>query len=192
MRCYSCGKLSFHPLCQQCRKDFLIPHITKRKIGTLEVISLFGYKNIAPLLLTKHTPAGYRLYKYLSKMILRPFLVEFASHLDEQISLLAIDEKVGKSGYSHTALLSHYASNKKIVSSHAKLLSGNDISYSGKSLQYRLEHPREFSYTGKDNIEAILLDDIITTGTTLQQARQELLLHDVEVLFAVTIADARV
>jgi competence protein ComFC len=54
-----------------------------------------------------------------------------------------------------------------------------------------LENPREFYYTGEQGIEAILIDDIITTGVTLQEAQQELERHGVEVLFAVTLADAR-
>ena len=65
----------------------------------------------------------------------------------------------------------------------------NRVNYSGKTLQYRLEHPRDFNYTGKSDIDVILIDDIITTGITLQEAHKVLTVHGVNVLFALTLAD---
>ena len=65
----------------------------------------------------------------------------------------------------------------------------NRVNYSGKSLQFRLENPREFFYTGKSNIDVILVNDIITTGITLQEAQKVLMSHGVNVLFALTLVD---
>lgn len=189
MRCASCHKLSTRIVCYDCQQTLLVPTISKRKIGTLEVVSLFKYRNIEPFLLTKHTPIGYRIYKYFSKLFVGPFLEEFAQNIDEPVTLVAIDEQV-KGGYSHTSLLAHYAQNPKIITTPASLLARNSVSYAGKPLSYRLEHPRDFNYTGKSGLEVILLDDIITTGITLQEAQQELHRHDIEVLFSLTIADA--
>ena len=190
MRCLSCHRLSRQAICTDCHARLFIPTTTRRKVGTLEVVSLFKYKNIEPFLLTKHTPAGYRLYRYFSKAFFKPFLDDFASHIDTPVTLIAVDEQV-QNGYSHTALLSHYAKSPKIVPTHAALLAQNRVHYAGKSLQYRLAHPRDFHYTAEAGVEAILIDDIITTGVTLQEAQQELQRHGVEVLFALTLADAR-
>jgi len=190
MRCLSCHRFSWRVICSDCHTRLFVPTTTKRKVGTLEVVSLFKYKNIEPFLLTKHTPAGYRLYRYFSKQFFKPLLDDFALHIDTPVTLIAIDEQV-QSGYSHTALLSHYAKSPKIALSHATLLAQNSVSYAGKSLQYRLNNPRDFRYTGEAGIEVILIDDIITTGVTLQEAQQELERHGVEVLFALTLADAR-
>ena len=190
MRCLSCHRFSWRVICSDCHARLFIPTTTKRKVGTLEVVSLFKYKNIEPFLLTKHTPSGYRLYRYFSKQFFKPLLDDFASHIDTPVTLIAIDERV-QSGYSHTALLSHYAKSPKIALAHATLLAQNSVSYAGKSLEYRLNNPRDFHYTGKAGIEVILIDDIITTGVTLQEAQQELQRHGVEVLFALTLADAR-
>jgi len=63
------------------------------------------------------------------------------------------------------------------------------VNYSGRSLQFRLEHPRDFVYKGKSNIDVILVDDIITTGITLQEAQKVLMSHGINVLFALTLAD---
>jgi len=61
-------------------------------------------------------------------------------------------------------------------------------SYSGKTLQFRLENPRDFVYKGKKEVEVILVDDIVTTGTTLQEAAKVLKQNGVNVLFALTLA----
>ena len=63
------------------------------------------------------------------------------------------------------------------------------MNYSGKPLQYRLEHPRDFVYSGKKDVNVILVDDIVTTGITLQEAQKVLMAHHVNVLFALTLAD---
>ncbi len=67
----------------------------------------------------------------------------------------------------------------------------NRVSYAGKTLQYRIENPRNFIYKGTSSVDAILVDDIITTGITLQEAQNVLLSHGVNVLFALTLADAK-
>ncbi len=190
MRCLSCHNLSLRVVCKACEAKLLAPTTGRRKVGTLEVVSLFRYSTLEPFLLTKHTPAGYRLYRYFSKQFVKPFLDDFSSHIDETVTLIGVDERSG-GGYSHTALLSHYAHSPKIAVQHSTLLAQNPVKYAGRSLQFRLENPRDFHYTGETGIEAILIDDIITTGVTLQEAQQELERHGVEVLFALTLADAR-
>ncbi len=65
----------------------------------------------------------------------------------------------------------------------------NRVNYSGRSLQYRLDNPRDFVYKGKSGIDVILVDDIITTGITLQEAQKVLIEKGVNVLFALTLAD---
>jgi len=77
---------------------------------------------------------------------------------------------------------------KNVKVQHAKLMANNKVNYSGKNLQFRLENPRDFSYIGKKDIEVILVDDIVTTGTTLKEATQLLKQNGVEVLFALTLA----
>lgn len=189
MRCLSCHLLSLKPICDRCKQALLVPSVSRRKIGTLEVVSLFGYEHLERYLLTKHTPIGYRVYKYFGQEFMAPFLQDFSYNQNDQITLLAIDERVD-SGYSHTALLSHYAKSKKISRAHSVLFSKNPVKYAGKTLQYRIENPRNFVYTGKHNISVILIDDIVTTGMTLSEASTILKKQEVDVLFALTLADA--
>jgi len=188
MRCYSCSKLSTNIICNRCKEQLFRTTIGTRTIDTLDVISFYKYSALESLLLSKHKPEGYRIYKALANMTLKPFIEEFVENIDSDVYILGIDEYV-KSGYAHVALLTHAMKTKQTIPLHSTLMARNRVNYSGKSLQFRLENPRDFRYTGKSNIDVILVDDIITTGITLQEAQKVLLAHNVNVLFALTLAD---
>ena len=190
MRCLICHKLSIATFCVTCKTNLLKPSITKQKLGLLEVYSFFNYQHIEDLLLTKHTPQGYKVYRALARLSFRPFIREFIENDPREIYVIGVDENI-KSRYSHVALLTHEMQYKKVHVEHAKLMATNSINYSGKTLQFRVENPRWFKYKGKKDIKAILVDDIVTTGTTLKEATQTLEKSGVEVLFALTLATAR-
>ena len=188
MRCYSCSKLSFKIICKTCISQLFTSQMSTRKVGTLDVISFFKYSSLETLLHSKHKPEGYRIYKALAQMTMKPFIEEFVESDERDIYIVGIDEYV-KSGYAHVALLSRAMKTKSSFPLHSSLMAQNRVNYSGKSLQFRLENPRDFVYTGKSNIDVILIDDIITTGITLQEAQKVLISHGVNVLFALTLAD---
>ncbi len=187
MRCLACHQISFQTFCTKCQTNLLQPSVSRRELGTLEVYSFFKYQNIEDLLLTKHTPQGFKIYKALAQLSFKPFIKNFMKEDSQTIYVVGVDEKV-TSGYAHVALLTHEMKIKHVEVQHAKLMARNNINYSGKTLQYRLENPRDFFYSGKKGIEAILVDDIVTTGTTLKEAAWVLRQNGVEVLFALTLA----
>lgn len=188
MRCFSCSILSFKIICKQCLEELFIPTISTRKVGTMDVISFFKYSTLETLLHSKHKPEGYRIYKALADMTVKPFIEEFVESDDRDVYIVGIDEYV-KSGYSHVALLTRAMKTKSSIPQYSALMAQNRVNYSGKSLQFRLDHPRDFLYRGKSNVDVILVDDIITTGITLQEAQKVLMPHGVNVLFALTLAD---
>lgn len=188
MRCYSCSKLSFKIICKTCISQLFTSQMSTRKVGTLDVISFFKYSSLETLLHSKHKPEGYRIYKALAQMTMKPFIEEFVESDERDIYIVGIDEYV-KSGYAHVALLSRAMKTKTSFPLHSSLMAQNRVNYSGKSLQFRLENQRDFVYKGKSNIDVILVDDIITTGITLQEAQKVLISHGVNVLFALTLAD---
>ena len=188
MRCYSCGKLSFSILCKTCKKNLFSTNIGTRKVGTLDVIYFYKYSQIGSLLHTKHKPEGYRVYKYLAKMTVKPFIREFTEADDRQVYVVGVDEYVA-SGYAHVSVLTRAMKTKYVKPLHSVLMAQNRVNYSGKSLAFRLENPRDFSYSGKKEIDVILVDDIVTTGITLQEAQKVLTCAGVNVLFALVLAD---
>jgi len=154
----------------------------------MDVISFYRYSSIESLLHTKHKPEGHRIFKALAHMTMKPFIKEFLENNDGDVYIVGVDEYV-KSGYAHVSLLTRAMKSKNSIPEHASLLAKNRVNYSGKSLQYRMENPRDFVYTGTEDVHAILVDDIITTGITLQEAQKVLMQHGVNVLFALTLAD---
>ena len=191
MRCFSCAKLSFTILCKTCRKNLFTINIDSRKVGTLDVIYFYKYTHLESLLHTKHKPEGYRIYKALASMTMKPFMEEFLESDDREVYIVGVDEYV-KNGYAHVSLLTHVMQIGNAKIQHASLMARNRVNYSGKPLQFRLDNPRDFVYTGKKGVDVILVDDIITTGITLQEAQKVLTQSGVNVLFALVLADVEV
>ena len=188
MRCLLCENLSFSHICTSCQDVYLKPQIFKRKIfNGVEVISFYKYSEVKNLLHTKHTDLGFYIYNILAKNSMAKFALEF--EYEKQIVSIAVDDNI-KSGYSHTAILNHSLKSKYIKPMHSKLRATNDISYSGKTRQFRMLNPRNFQMQEFKGKEVILVDDLITTGLTLTQAIQELKQNNKEVLFCLTLADA--
>ena len=188
MRCMLCERFSFSHICLTCKQTFLSPSIYKRTIlNNIQVISFYKYEDIKDLLHTKHTDLGYYIYSILAELAFKKFTNEFS--FDEKIASIGIDDRV-KNGYSHTALINKALQSKTITPRYARLRSNNNITYAGKSKDYRLNNPRNF--TCKEFIETnvILVDDIITTGLTLSEAYNALTCKGKEVLFCLTLADA--
>lgn len=183
-----CESLSFTHICSTCQSTFLTPSIYKRKLqSNIEVISFYKYKDIKNLLHTKHTDLGFYMYKILANNSFAKFASEF--EFDSTITSIAIDDHI-QNGYSHTAILNKSLKSKYIKPKFNKLRANNRISYSGKSREFRLMNPRDFKMKSFNADDVILVDDIITTGSTLNQAVQTIESNNKNVLFCLTLSDA--
>ncbi len=188
MKCLICESWSFSHICKACRKEHLKPSLYTRKIlGNIPVYSFYKYDDIEALLHTKHTDLGYYIYKLLAKESLKMFAENF--DYEGRVAAVGVDDHV-RHGYSHTALLAKTLKSKSIQPYYGKLRATNKDTYSGQSFQYRLLHPRRFSYKPFEEDEVILVDDILTTGLTLTQAAETLHGEGKKVLFCLTLADA--
>ncbi|MDD3467579.1 MAG: ComF family protein, partial [Campylobacterales bacterium] len=94
-------------------------------------------------------------------------------------------------GYSHTAILANAMKNSVFEPQWGAMRAKNDVMYAGQSLEFRKNNPREFDFKGAKHKEIVLVDDIVTTGATLLEARACSKSAGYEVLFAVTLSDAR-
>jgi competence protein ComFC len=190
LKCLLCESLSFTHICSTCQTTFLTPSIYKRKVlNNIEVISFYKYKDIKDLLHTKHTDLGYYIYSILAENSLKLFAKNF--QYSNLISSIAVDDNV-KSSYSHTAILNKSLKSKYIKPEFNKLRAKNSVSYSGKSKEFRMMNPRYFTLKETLQKEIILVDDIITTGSTLSQAINCINQKEKSVLFCLTLADVNI
>ena len=188
MKCLLCERFSLSHICSTCQNTFLTPSIYKRKLqNNIEVISFYKYRDIKDLLHTKHTELGFYIYKILANRSMKLFTDAF--NFESKVVAIGIDDNV-QSGYSHTAILSKSLSSKNIKPLFNKLRARNNNSYSGKSREFRLLNPRNFELKYFIQKYVILVDDIITTSSTLTQAIDILQKENKEVLFCLTLADA--
>ena len=142
MKCLLCSFWSLSHICEDCRRESLQPSLYKRKIcGNIDVYSFYKYHDIETLLHTKHTDLGYYIFSILAKIAFKRFADNFT--FEERVVSLGVDEHV-KHGYSHTAVLNRALKSKDISPRFNKIVAGSSDTYSGKSFQYRLLHPRKF------------------------------------------------
>ncbi len=188
MRCISCGNLSFRVLCRACQLS-IKPSPNRRKLkDDFYVYSFFGYNEISPLLHTKHHSCGAYIYKFLAQKAFIPFLQDL--HV-RPLHVVPVDDKP-KGAYSHTAILARAVKTKNIRPFYNCLRAKSEITYSGKSLKYRKSNPRNFTCKIPVEENIIFIDDLVTTGTTLLEALHVAKKSNLNPLFALTLADAKV
>lgn len=187
MRCHLCLNLSWQPLCKNCLSTILKPTPKKRVLEDgLIVYSFYKYSEISNLLHTKHTYHGAKIFAELSRNCMLPFVKTLT---DKDIFSIPIDDHV-RNGYSHSAVIAHELK-KYIKPLFRSLRAKNKIRYSGQKLHVREKEKRDFTLTCKTNIDVILIDDIVTTGSTLKEANATCKANNLNVRFALTLADAR-
>jgi len=188
LKCLLCENYSLtQHICRSCQTQFLQPSLYKRRLNNgIEVFSFYRYEEIKSLLFTKHTDLGYHIYKLLARLSFKKFAQEFS--WNNKVASIAIDDNI-KGDYSHTAILNKALKSKNIEPIFNKLRALNTISYSGKSKVFREVNPRNFTLKKLKANEVILVDDIITTGTTLREASNKLTQEGKEILFCLTLTD---
>lgn len=188
MRCMMCERFSLSHICTFCQESLLTPTLHKRKIlGSIPVYSFYPYNEIESLLLTKHTDLGYYIYTILAKRSLGAFAAKWS--YENRVASIGVDDHAS-SGYSHTAVLNRALKSKNITPHYGKLRATNHHKYAGKSVEERLMNPRQFRYVPFEGNEVILVDDIVTTGTTLSEATEVLHAEGKKVILCLTLTDA--
>ena len=188
MRCLLCESWSFSHMCSRCQETYLVPDPQVRELDCgLKVLSFFAYDEIDFLLKTKHQDLGFYIYNILAKKTMPAFTKAFS--YDEKVNVVPIDDTVYE-GYSHTAILANKLDCAKLKVNYNTLHSQNRVSYSGQSLAFRLSNPREFVVKKRPKYDVLLVDDIVTTGTTLCEAYHLLKEHNISTLMGMVLADA--
>lgn len=183
-----CEAFSLSHICSDCQTSLFSPSLHKRKIlGSIPVYSFYPYDAIETLLLTKHTDVGFYIYSLLAKNSFSTFTREWS--YENRVASLGIDDH-SKSGYSHTAVLNKALKSPTITPYYGKLRAQNRYKYAGKTIEERVLNPRNFKYLPFKEEEVILVDDIVTTGSTLTEAVETLGMQGKKVILCLTLTDA--
>jgi competence protein ComFC len=168
----------------------LEPNFYKRELeDDFFVYSFYQYEDIKELLNTKYQFYGDRVYDILAKLSFEKFAKNF--EFDSKLTAIPIDDHT-RHEFSQSAILAFNLKSKYLKPKYAKLKATNIIKYAGKSLEFRQKNKRIFKYTGEQNLKVVLVDDLITTGLTILEAKETLEQNNCEVLFALTLSDARI
>jgi competence protein ComFC len=173
-------------ICSSCQTTHLSPSLFERKLASGALVySFYQYGEIEDLLHTKHTPLGYYIYTILAQLAFKKFSDHF--HFNASVASLSIDDHT-RSGYSHTAILNKHLRSKVIFPYYGKMRAKNRVSYSGQSYEFRLLNPRAFNFLHVNEEDVILVDDIITTGSTLNEASSVIYASGKNLLFCLALA----
>lgn len=180
MKCISCNSFSFSVVCKECQENLLkVDTIYRQNIDGLDIFSFYQYSEIELLLKSKYSVVGSKVLKILAQNSLAYFPIPNSAYL------IAIDDLVDERFFSHTAILVKTMKHKALF---GVLRAKNRIQYAGKSKSFRAKNPKNFQYSGIKNIDVVLIDDVVTFGTTLSEAKKVLNSNSVNVLFALTLA----
>ncbi len=192
MRCILCESWSFSIICKSCQHNILQPNIHQRKLKSgLKVYSFYDYDDIDDLIKTKKSYFGFYVLNILAKLSFGKFAREWTG-ID--FKAIPVDDVVSSSGFSHTAILANNlnSQNKKIETMYQTLISTNRVQYFGKSLKFRRANKREFKLTRNINkLNIVLIDDVVTTGSTLIEAEEIIKKNNGKVLFCLTLATTK-
>ena len=189
MRCISCEKLSFSIICKTCQKNLLVPSFHKRELEKdFFVYSFYNYEEIKSFLNSKYQFYGDKIFNILATLSLQKFGNNF--EYPQRVYAIPIDDHT-RHEFSQTAILANNLKSQNIIPIYDKLKATNIVKYAGKDLEFRKKNRRNFLYSGKKNIQVILVDDLVTTGLTILEAKEILEKNGCEVLFALTLSDAK-
>ncbi|RXJ86829.1 ComF family protein [Arcobacter sp. CECT 8985] len=190
MRCLSCQKLSFNIICKSCQKKYLQPSFHKREIErNFFNYSFYALSDIEDLINSKYYFFGDRVFNILAKLSFKKFAQNFIFH--KQIYAIAIDDHT-KHGFSHTSILTKHLKSNTIKTIPNLLQAQNRVKYAGKDLKFRQNNPRKFKLANIHDKTTILCDDLITTGATILEGKKVLEEKNNQVLFSLTLADAKI
>ncbi|EAJ4317368.1 ComF family protein [Campylobacter upsaliensis] len=190
MRCINCHSFTLLAFCDSCLKELSEQSWGVRKLeNDFKVYYFYKYSEIKHLLHSKHKFYGYFVFKFLAKLTFAKFHQIFKPQT--KLNAIALDDRVKRGLYSHAAILARALKSPFIKPVFAALHAQNKVSYSGKSLEFRRKNKRKFKLLKEIKYPVILVDDIITTGSSILEAKEILEKNKICVLFALVLADAK-
>lgn len=189
MRCLNCEKWSFGYFCKDCARILGECKPLKREISpNFDVYFFYYFSEIKKLIHSKHHFYGSFVYKRLAKFSFAKFGRNFT--YPQIVSAIGL-ENADFGEYSHTAILVNCLKSKCIKPKFGAFKATSSVKYSAQSLAFRQQHKRKYRLFAPINSPVILVDDVVTTGESMRQAKEILDKNGIEVLFGLVLADAR-
>lgn len=189
MFCNTCNDFSLNIICKKCQSILLSPSLYKREIDKdFFNYSFYSLSDIEDLLNSKYYFHGDKILNLLAKLS----FAKFASNFDylKKIYAIPIDDHT-RHHFSHTAILVKHLKSKYIIPKYNCIKATNIVKYAGKDLNFRQKNSRKFKVMNLKNETTILCDDLITSGTTILEAKKAIESKNNKVLFSLTLADAK-
>ena len=189
MKCIICDRYSLSHICKKCQIRYLSPTYYNDLVGDIDVVSFYQYDDIKELLHTKYERFGSSIINILAKNSIYNFVKDF--NYPYHLYSIPIDDNIIDKDYSHSAILTKWTKTNLITPVYGVMISQNRVKYANKSLEFKLANSREFNYSGPSDIDAVLVDDIVTDGVTLNEAKKTLSKYNVDVKFALVLSYAK-
>lgn len=190
MKCLLCEKWSWRVICTSCLDDIPLSPRVRTLCNGLKVYSFYRYEDVASLMHAKYQLIGSRILPLLAKKAAQYFFDSFEG--DGCLEALGLDD-YPYYAYSHTGVILRAfvrESRGFLKPLYGALLAQNRVRYAGESLAFRQANPKQFVYGGSPGM-LVLLDDIITTGTSFEEAISVLHKASCQVVFCLALCDAR-
>lgn len=189
MKCITCENLSIQIICKTCQINLLSPSFHKRELQKdFYNYSFYSLSDIEDLIKSKYYFHGDRVFNILAKLSFAKFSQNF--NIKDDIIAIAIDDHT-RHDFSHTAILTKHLKSNIITPKFNCLKATKIVKYAGKDLEFRKKNPRKFKVSNLQNKTLIICDDLITTGSTILEAKKALEKQNNKVLFSLTLADAK-
>lgn len=195
-RCLKCGKIIDidKPVCEMCSHSFIIePMITKLPNGCL-CVSAFEHQRCYRTYMLEykfnHKKYYYKNFAAVINIIINETWNDI--HFDYYTSVPAHRDKIRKRGYDQTKLIAENAAHLKHIK-YKQLLrqTSMNISQSTLSRNERIKNAKGiYEFSGKPDIEGktiMLIDDVVTTGSTLSECAKILLENGAENVYCAAI-----
>jgi competence protein ComFC len=190
LRCITCQSLSWKIICNDCQERLLGASFYKRELTKdFNVYSFYKIDEVKELVNSKYEFYGDKVFTIMAKLSFEKFASNFK--YSNEVFAIPIDDHT-RHEFSHTAILNKELNSKNITPLYNILKAQNIVKYAGKDLAFRKNNKRNFNCKNFQNKQVILVDDIVTTGTTMLEAKEILEKNNCEVLFGLTISDANI
>ncbi|QOQ95933.1 phosphoribosyltransferase [Helicobacter cinaedi] len=187
MKCLVCGRWHWRVdfvICKACLDSIPLKLSTRKLTDSTYAYSFYAYSDVSLLMQSKYQLIGSRVLNLLAHKAAAYFFthIDFAD-FTQRVGLVGLDD-YPYGAYSHTGVIlrAFEAESKgRCQGAYGALKAKNATKYAGESLAFRQNNPKGFYLTRNISYPlVVLVDDIITTGTSLREAISVFSAFDVE------------